>query len=136
MLILVPVYYNDPHHRQPRIVVSAYYHLRPFTARLGPGATVMMPLGGDEVCATIAPALTAPCQAVGYYNTRQQNPGASLKETLDLKRANLAYFDETSLREPDVAAFAASAESLGWKAIGLQTVPGDRWMLFERPVMK
>ena len=132
LLIVTPRYYFDARRQSPRTFLSYYRALQPFAGHLGPGAVIMTPGYGGEICYAFAQPLTGPCKALTYYYLRPQTAETPLNDVLAANQAKLLYADENMLRDPVVTSFVRSAQANGWETIGFSLAPDDRWMLFEK----
>jgi len=73
------------------------------------------------------------CRELSFYELRRDKPSdRSWSEELNRKGVQFFYADEGVLADSSLAELFATPGNLGWKLIGLQDTPTDRWRLLQR----
>lgn len=136
VLLTVPNYYATPTHHSPRRWLDIYRKLSPFQEIIAKPDTVFFLKG--EYAGEITNYLGYGRPQVFNYDILAESPDVTTSLTsLESKGINLVYVDETLATkiptiDPFAPSFSTALQSVGWKLIAFQDLPGDRWMLWQK----
>jgi hypothetical protein len=144
--ILLPSFYSQPEHRQPRQLLTLYQRLVPFEQSVArPDTVLLVSSYPTEISNLIAHVslhyrdvlqITNTTQIYDYGIINQAAAGTPVTALLDQYKVNFFYVDDNMWgllsQQPQDRSLLESPKSRGWKMLAMQNQIGDHWMLLQR----
>lgn len=133
VLLIVPNYYADPTHVQPRYLLEEYRRLVPYESVF---QTNTVFLKGNYASETLFYVGHSQGTAFDYSILKEMPPQTPLPTFLAAKGINLFYLDTNLLQtfqaNPIYQDFLNAPQKAGWKVIGYQDTANAKWMLLQK----
>ena len=136
-IALVPSHYG-PGYETPqtglgRPVLAAVRHVEPFQEKVSdPSVSLAAPRFASAICHYLV--MDEGCTPVDVPHELASQPfGTSLPALLERKSVDVAYFDESMMRNPGLRASLKQLSRAGWKELASSRAAAAPWMLLSRP---